>query len=399
VLTVFHFYGNLLRVANNSYLSELFRIIEGALRLDGVKVRNYAALLADKLAADGDEASAQRLRRLLDERAVQLHPTRLEQQAPPPVDGESRFPLLERVPVPDLVERHHFTDAQRAFVEDYLAVVGSRVELEKRRIKAGTNLLLYGPPGSGKSHLAMYIASRLKLPIYVARLDGLISSFLGSTAKNIRSVFEFASRMPCVLLLDEFDAIAKLRDDQQELGELKRVVNSFIQSLDNLGNHVILIAATNHEQLLDPAVWRRFQYLMRIDLPDRDQREALWKMFSGELKWGNKELRALADLSEGFSIAAIELATNRVQQQEVTRQEKASLRSAVVALSSLARGEAAGKAFVLGNNLDDRRELVKVLRRRDRAVYSLSIIGEIAGVSRATMSRQGERNGKRVRKE
>ena len=399
MLTVFHFYGNLLRVANNSYLSELFRIIEGALRLDGVKVRNYAALLADKLAADGDEASAQRLRRLLDERAVQLHPTRLEQQAPPPVDGESRFPLLERVPVPDLVERHHFTDAQRAFVEDYLAVVGSRVELEKRRIKAGTNLLLYGPPGSGKSHLAMYIASRLKLPIYVARLDGLISSFLGSTAKNIRSVFEFASRMPCVLLLDEFDAIAKLRDDQQELGELKRVVNSFIQSLDNLGNHVILIAATNHEQLLDPAVWRRFQYLMRIDLPDRDQREALWKMFSGELKWGNKELRALADLSEGFSIAAIELATNRVQQQEVTRQEKASLRSAVVALSSLARGEAAGKAFVLGNNLDDRRELVKVLRRRDRAVYSLSIIGEIAGVSRATMSRQGERNGKRVRKE
>ena len=388
-----------MRVANNSYLSELFRIIEGALRLDGVKVRNYAALLADKLAADGDEASAQRLRRLLDERAVQLHPTRLEQQAPPPVDGESRFPLLERVPVPDLVERHHFTDAQRAFVEDYLAVVGSRVELEKRRIKAGTNLLLYGPPGSGKSHLAMYIASRLKLPIYVARLDGLISSFLGSTAKNIRSVFEFASRMPCVLLLDEFDAIAKLRDDQQELGELKRVVNSFIQSLDNLGNHVILIAATNHEQLLDPAVWRRFQYLMRIDLPDRDQREALWKMFSGELKWGNKELRALADLSEGFSIAAIELATNRVQQQEVTRQEKASLRSAVVALSSLARGEAAGKAFILGNNLDDRRELVKVLRRRNRAVYSLSIIGEIAGVSRATMSRQGERNGKRVRKE
>jgi hypothetical protein len=138
---------------------------------------------------------------------------------------------------------------------------------------------------------------------------------------------------------------------------------------------------------------------MRIDLPDREQREALWKMFSGELKWGNKELRALADLSEGFSIAAIELAVNRVQQQEVTRQEKASLRSAVVALSSLARGEAAGKAFVLGSNLDDRRELVKVLRRRDRAVYSLSIIGEIAGVSRATMSRQGERNGKRVRKE
>ena len=386
-------------MTNNAYLSELFRIIEGALRLDGVKVRNYAALLADKLAADGDEATAQRLRKLLEERAVQLHPTRLEQQAPPPVDGESRFPLLEKVTLPDSVERHFLTDAQRAFVEDYLAVVGSRVELEKRRIKAGTNLLLYGPPGSGKSHLAMYIAWRLKLPIYVARLDGLISSFLGSTAKNIRSVFEFASRMPCVLLLDEFDAIAKLRDDQQELGELKRVVNSFIQSLDTLGNHVILIAATNHEQLLDPAVWRRFQYLMRIDLPEREQREALWKIFSDGLDWSSKGLKVLADLSEGFSIAAIELAANRVQQQVVTRQEEPSLRGAVVALSSLARGETAAKTFILGSNLDDPRELAKVLRRRDPAVYSLSIIGEIAGVSKATMSRQSERNGRWVRKE
>jgi hypothetical protein len=399
MLTMFHFCAILVRVANNAYLSELFRIIEGALRLDGVKVRNYASLLADKLAADGDEASAQRLRKILDERAVQLHPTRLEQQAPPPVDGESRFPLLDKVTVPDSVEGHFFTDAQRAFVEDYLAVLGSRGELERRGIKAGTNLLLYGPPGAGKSHLAMYISRRLGLPLYVARLDGLISSFLGSTAKNIRAVFEFASRMPCVLLLDEFDAIAKLRDDQQELGELKRVVNSFIQSLDTLGNHVILIAATNHEQLLDPAVWRRFQYLMRIDLPEREQREALWKMFSGELGWGGKELKALADLSEGFSIAAIELAANRVEQQLVTGHRKPSLRGAVVALSSLARGETAGKTFVLGSNLDDPRELAKVLRQRNPQVYSLSIIGEIAGVSKATMSRQSERNGRRVRRE
>lgn len=386
-------------MTNNAYLSELFRIVEGALRLDGVKVRNYAVLLADKLAADGDEASSQRLRKMLDERAVQLHPTRLEQQTPPPVDGESRFPLLERVTIPDSVEHHCFTKAQQVFVEDYLAVLGSRVELEKKGIKAGTNLLLYGPPGAGKSHLAMYLARRLGLPLYVARLDGLISSFLGSTAKNIRAVFEFASRMPCVLLLDEFDAIAKLRDDQQELGELKRVVNSFIQSLDTLGNHVILVAATNHEQLLDPAVWRRFQYLLRIDLPEREQREALWKMFSGGIDWTGKELKALADLSDGFSIAAIELAANRVQQQVVTRQEKPSLRGAVVALSSLARGEIAAKPFVLNGNLDDPGELARVLRRRDPQVYSLSIIGEIAGVSKATMSRQSDRDGRRVRKE
>jgi hypothetical protein len=385
-------------VATNEYLSELFRIVEGALRQDGVKVKNYASLLADKLSHDGDNASAQRLRKLIDERARQLHPARLQQDSPPPVDGDSRFPLLERVEVPASADGHLLTHAQRVFVEDYLSVVTSRVELEKKGVNAGTNLLLYGPPGCGKSHLAAYISRRLLLPMYVARLDGLISSFLGSTAKNIRSVFEFASRTPCVMLLDEFDAIAKLRDDQQELGELKRVVNSFIQNIDSLGRDIILIAATNHEQLLDPAVWRRFQYLLHIDLPNLDQREAFWKMFSGDLNWSPKELKALADLSEGFSVAAIEGAATRVRQQVVTRQAQPSLHSALGALASLARGESSTKTTLSSMRLDEPVTLAKQLRKRNPRLYSLTVAGEIAGISTATMSRHAA-NGHVKRKE
>lgn len=385
-------------MATNEYLSELFRIVEGALRQDGVKVKNYASLLADKLSHDGDDASAQRLRKLIDERARQLHPTRLTQDSPPPVDGESRFPLLERAEIPASADSHLLTDAQRVFVEDYLSVVTSRVELEKKGVKAGTNLLLYGPPGCGKSHLAAYISQRLSLPMYVARLDGLISSFLGSTAKNIRSVFEFASRTPCVMLLDEFDAIAKLRDDQQELGELKRVVNSFIQNIDSLGRDIILIAATNHEQLLDPAVWRRFQYLLHIDLPNLDQREAFWKLFSGGLNWSPKDLKALADLSEGFSVAAIEGAATRVRQQVVTRQAQPSLHSALSALVSLARGESSTKTTLSSMRLDEPRTLVKQLQKRNPRLYSLTVAGDIAGISTATMSRHAG-NGHTKRKE
>jgi len=101
----------------------------------------------------------------------------------------------------------------------------------------------------------------------VARLDGLISSYLGSTAKNIRALFDFAAKTPCVLFLDEFDAIAKVRSDAQEMGELKRVVNSFLQNLDTLGRQSIVLAATNHETLLDAAVWRRFTYRLALTLP------------------------------------------------------------------------------------------------------------------------------------
>lgn len=385
-------------MTNNAHLSELFRIVEGAIRLDGVKVRNYAALLADKLSADGDDASAQRLRKILDAKAVQLHPTRVEQHAPPPVDGESRFPLVEKIEIPESVNRHLLTESQKTFVEDYLSVVRSRAELEQKGISSGTNLLLYGPPGCGKSHLAFFIAKELQMPLYMARLDGLISSFLGSTAKNIRAVFEFASRMPCVLLLDEFDAIAKLRDDQQELGELKRVVNSFIQNMDGLGRDITLIAATNHEQLLDPAVWRRFQYLLHIDLPNLEQREAFWKLFSEDLNWSPKELKALADLSEGFSVAAIEGATNRVRQQVITRQIKPNLNAAVIALSSLVRGEASTKTILSSMRLGEPQELAKRLKKRNPQIYSLSVVGEIAGLSKATMSRHAA-NGSLKHKE
>ena len=376
------------------HLSEVFRIIEGALRLDGEKVRNYGRLLADKLEQDGDKGSAQRLRKLLSERTVQLHPTKMEQHSAPPVDGESRFPLVQRVRIPDHIDRFLFTASQKQFVDEYLSIVGSRAVLENKGIKAGTNLLLYGPPGCGKSFLACYIAHKLGLPLYVARLDGLISSFLGSTSKNIRAVFEFASKTPCVLLLDEFDAVAKLRDDQQELGELKRVVNSFIQSVDALTTDVILIAATNHEQLLDPAVWRRFHYLLHIGPPTLEQREQLWELYSGELHWSPKELKVLSDLSDGYSAAAIEAAATRLRQRRVTHKERPSLRTALLSLLALARGETLAKNE-LGSHLHNPVGLTHVLRKRNPQIYSLSLIGEIAGVSKATMSRLDTRNGKK----
>ncbi len=252
-----------------SYMSELFRIVSGALRLDIDKVRNYTAFLAEKLEKAGDVASAGRLRKLLEESDHQLRPAGAAFARALPVDEDSRFPLIEQVNLKTVSEPPVIlAQEQWDTVNEFLSIAKSYAQADVDGTTTSLSLLMYGPPGTGKSRLARHVAKELGLDLYVARLDGLISSFLGSTSKNIRALFDFAAKTPCVLFLDEFDAIAKLRGDSQELGELKRVVNSFIQNLDTLGSHSIVIAATNHKELLDSAVWRRFSYRLALDFPD-----------------------------------------------------------------------------------------------------------------------------------
>jgi SpoVK/Ycf46/Vps4 family AAA+-type ATPase len=155
--------------------------------------------------------------------------------------------------------------------------------------------------------LAGHIAAQLKRPFLVARLDSLISSRLGETAKNIRQIFEFAPAAGGVLFLDELDAIAKMRDDRHELGELKRVVNTVIQGLDSLDDRAVVIAATNHPQLLDPAIWRRFPYRCDIALPNDSARTALWLQFLYEGREDKAEKASvLGRMSAGLSGADIE---------------------------------------------------------------------------------------------
>src|SRR6202167_4526051 len=132
----------------------------------------------------------------------------------------------------------------------------------------GRACMLFGKPGTGKTKLGYWLAERLGLPLVIARLDGLMSSFLRTTARNIGSLFDFANRYRCVLLLDEFDSLAKLRDDPQEVGEIKRVVNALLQNLDGRREVGLTIGITNHPRLLDSAVWRRFEVQLEIPKPD-----------------------------------------------------------------------------------------------------------------------------------
>lgn len=141
-------------------------------------------------------------------------------------------------------------------------------EIRRHGLRVRSKLLFCGPPGCGKTLCAEIFASELGLPLFVVKLDRLISSYLGETAANVRKIFEFARKQPCVLLFDEFDALARSRDDNGEHNELRRVLNSLLLFIDHIQPKGFLIAATNLDQALDSAVWRRFDEVVWFDKPD-----------------------------------------------------------------------------------------------------------------------------------
>ena len=165
----------------------------------------------------------------------------------------------------------------------------------------------------------------MQLPLVTARLDTLISSLLGATAKNIHKIFEYAKRQPCVLFLDEFDAIAKARDDQHELGELKRVVNSLLQNIDDYCKDGILIAATNHQELLDNAIWRRFQSVIempRPGIPEIKQMMDLLPDFLDTSHIKENQWKKIYQSMEGLSYSDIRNITNNLSKKAVLNENK-----------------------------------------------------------------------------
>jgi SpoVK/Ycf46/Vps4 family AAA+-type ATPase len=183
-----------------------------------------------------------------------------------------------------------------------------RVELLRSYgIEPRHRLLLAGAPGNGKTTLAEALAEKLMVPLLTVRYEGVIGSFLGETAQRLRQVFNYVATRRCVLFFDEFDAIGKERGDVHETGEIKRVVSSLLLQMDALPSHVIVVVASNHPELLDRAVWRRFQLRLELPPPTLSMAEEWFRRLAKRLEapMGHSP-KTLAMKLKGLSFAEIE---------------------------------------------------------------------------------------------
>lgn len=215
--------------------------------------------------------------------------------------------------------------------------------LSKHNLFPSNRILFYGLPGTGKTMLANAIAHHLDFPLVLVRLDELISSFLGETGKNIRDIFEIAKRESVVLLLDEIDTIAKFRSDEKELGELKRIVTVLLQHIDFFPQNSIIIGATNHEEILDKAIWRRFPLKIELGLPDLVSRKLLFKLFLDNLA-KDIDLDLISEITDGLNGSEIyDIVQNAKKYSVMSRTEKVDSISLAKSYLAVTNGERGGK--------------------------------------------------------
>lgn len=359
-------------------VEDIVALIEASLDANYSEVRSVSNRIARAISVD-DMDGAKKIKSVLRRKGVPLRSSGYSDSLP--VDPKSRMPLVEehQWPVTPLLlgesERNTFT----TFIES----VKQQDKLIENGLTGKLGLLLSGPPGTGKTLIAGHIASQLNMPLYVVRLDSVISSLLGDTAKNLRQIFEFVPSRNGILLLDEVDAVAKVRDDKHEIGELKRVVNTLIQGLDSLDDNSVVIAATNHAELLDPAIWRRFPFKIRLELPSQDLREVLWDHFLFQDKGKSKELRVLAAISDGMSGADIETVSIAARRESILKNTELNMSSIIL---SIVDSDFSNSVMPSGSDLGlaKKKKLINLLS--ETKLFTQTEIAGLLGLSRQTIS-------------
>ncbi|PQQ27070.1 AAA family ATPase [Photorhabdus hindustanensis] len=362
----------------NIVAEDIVALIEASLDANYTEVRSVSNRIAKSISAD-DMDVAKKIKSIVRRKGVPLRSSGYSDSLP--VDPKSRMPLIEEhqwsvTPI-FLGESESITF--NAFIES----VKHQKKLIENGLSGRLGLLLSGPPGTGKTLIAGHVASQLNRPLFVVRLDSVISSLLGDTAKNLRQIFDYVPSRNGILLLDEVDAVAKIRDDRHEIGELKRVVNTLIQGLDSLDDSAVVIAATNHADLLDPAIWRRFPYKIRFGMPNLEVRESLWNHFLFQDKGISKELKALSIISDGLSGADIETIAIAARRQAILTNSGIDI---IAVIQAIIEGDSHNSIIPYRERLssDNKKNIVNLLS--ETKLFTQAEIGSFLKLSRQTIS-------------
>ncbi len=284
-------------------LKELFRAFRGA---DELAFRRAANSIIEEEEARHHVALARDLRKILASGETIDIGQGDTQLVPPPTDPDQGWDLAtvrrpERY-LGDLVLRPEVRDALREIAKE----VPDWSRLETLGVPRRNRIIFYGPPGCGKTSAAEALAAELGVPFVIVRLDAIVSSYLGQTAGNLRRIFDYAAAAHWVVLFDEFDALGRERSDPSEHGEIKRVVNSFLQLLDSYAGPGMLIAATNHEETLDRGLWRRFDEVVEFPPPTVREIRSLLRRGLKHVKSGPLPIDEMGAQLRGLPHAAAE---------------------------------------------------------------------------------------------
>lgn len=298
----------------------LRQLINSGMQGDATSFRAVSEAVIKEEREKNHHLLANDLERLLYGRQIGSSPneSKLQRVIDLPNNKDNGLALLEERPIVRGEKDIILSDITQTQLSEVVHEHNRADVLRSYGLQPAQKLLFCGPSGSGKTLAAEVIGYSLSLPLLIVRLDSVISSFLGETASNLRQVFDYVARHQVVVLFDEFDALAKDRGDVADHGELKRSVNAVLQMLDGYRGESILIATTNYESLLDHAIWRRFDEVLRFDLPNLEQIKRLLALkLSGIRRNFEADDHEIALLFKGMSHADIERVLRRAVKEMV----------------------------------------------------------------------------------
>jgi SpoVK/Ycf46/Vps4 family AAA+-type ATPase len=365
---------------NRAFSSDDFLTLAKLALSDNVPDVQMFLRKAGRRVRESDPALSSEIGRLLHANTGGAGSLRRDVAVAVPVDGDSRLKLLRSEAPSAFLERPVFSPAVEKQVSRLLRERKLHDTLSEAGLMPTRSALFVGPPGVGKTMTSKWVASQLGLPLFILDLSAVMSSFLGRTGNNLRAVLDYAKSQQCVLLLDELDAIAKRRDDLTEVGELKRLVTVILQEIEEWPDHSLLLAATNHAELLDPAVWRRFDAVINFPLPSSVETEkAIRQLFarSDQAMIGEDWIAILSILLGSMNLSDLEKQVSSLRRDAIL--DEAPLPDVI-------------ESFIVGKveSLSHAQQIELAVRLAATPDVSQRKASDLTGVSRETIRKHSE---------